>query len=100
MRNRTFAIIFALMILSIFGAACSSGAATPTISSSSASSGEGATLVQERCSVCHDLSRVESSHYTAAGWQTVVDQMIANGAHLTTDEETVVVNWLAANYGP
>jgi hypothetical protein len=32
-------------------------------------------------------------------WQTIVDQMIGEGAQLTPAEKTTVVNYLVANYG-
>ena len=46
------------------------------------------------------MSRIESAHHSAAEWQTIVDSMIRRGARLTPEEETVVVNYLAATYGP
>jgi hypothetical protein len=60
---------------------------------------DGATLVQERCTVCHPLTFVEKSKHTAADWKLIVDTMIGRGAKLTSDEETLVVNYLAATYG-
>ncbi len=98
MKNKVFLFLL-LCAIFILLAACSSGTPTATNSSSASTSGQGATLVQERCTVCHDISRVEGSRFSATGWKTVVDQMIAKGAQLTPDEETVVVQWLAANYG-
>jgi hypothetical protein len=49
--------------------------------------------------VCHPLARVESSGHTATQWKTIVNTMISRGAQLTPDEKTVVVNYLAANFG-
>lgn len=93
MKNRTFAILLALLILFIFATACASGApsiTTPVVTTA---------LMQERCSVCHPLDRIMGAHYTAAEWKTVVDAMIAHGAQLTPEQETVVVNYLSATYG-
>lgn len=98
MKNRTFAILLALLILFIFATACASGApsiTTPVVTTAL----DGATLMQERCSVCHPLDRIMGAHYTAAEWKTVVDAMIAHGAQLTPEQETVVVNYLSATYG-
>jgi cytochrome c5 len=58
------------------------------------SSGE--QLVQERCTVCHDLTRVEAADYDRAGWEASVDRMIQNGAQLTPEERDAVVDFLAA----
>ncbi len=99
MKYQTHVIILVLFALLVLLTACSSGTPMATDSSSASTSSQGATLVQERCTVCHDISRVEGSRFSATGWKTVVDQMIANGAQLTPDEETAVVSWLAANYG-
>ncbi len=98
MRYRSLAIIFALLPLLIFTTACASGAPIVTTPSVTAAQ-DGATLVQERCTVCHSLDRITGAHYTAAEWKTVVDQMIAKGAQLTSVEESAVVQWLAATYG-
>jgi cytochrome c-type biogenesis protein CcmH/NrfF len=97
MKIRLTAIFCALVVLIVFSSACSSGSSNTTPSSTSAL--DGATLVQERCSVCHPLTRVESANHTAAEWKTIVNTMISRGAQLTPEEETAVVNFLAANYG-
>jgi cytochrome c5 len=57
---------------------------------------EGEQLVQERCTGCHDLTRVEAADYDQAGWEANVDRMIQNGASLTPEERDVVVEYLAA----
>lgn len=98
MKNRTVAILLALLILLIFATACVSGA--PSVTTPAATTAlDGATLVQERCSVCHPLNRIMGAHYSATEWKAVVDKMIAHGAQLTPEEETVVVNYLSATYG-
>ena len=97
MRIRSAAILFTLLVLIAFTSACSSGSSKTTPSSTSAL--DGATLVQQRCSVCHPIGRIESSNHTAAQWNTIVNTMISRGAQLTPEEKTVVVNYLAANFG-
>jgi hypothetical protein len=81
----------------IFVSACSSQASTSTVSATS--SINGATLVQERCTKCHSITRVERSRYTAAQWETIVNTMISKGAEVTPEEEPVIVNYLATNFG-
>jgi hypothetical protein len=81
----------------LFATACSSGASSPTPAPTS--NLDGATLIQQRCSVCHPLSRVEKTKYPSAEWKTIVDLMISRGAQLTPEEEPVVVSYLAAHYG-
>jgi len=90
--------IFCIAVL-VFAVACSSGTAASTVAPAMTASQEGATLVSERCTACHSISRVESSRLSAAEWGALVDQMIARGAQLTPAEKTVVVSYLAANFG-
>jgi cytochrome c5 len=92
----------ALLLMSILLSACGQASSTGSTSSSSTPGGtlDGQTLMQERCSVCHSLARVESAQKTANQWKTTVDQMIARGAQLTPDEETTLVNYLAQTYHP
>jgi hypothetical protein len=97
MRNKLLVVLFALLALILFTSACSSGSSNTTPASTSAL--DGATLVQERCSVCHPLSRVEASNHTAAQWGTIVNTMIARGAQLNSAEKTAVVNYLSSNFG-
>jgi hypothetical protein len=97
MRNRWITILLTLLVVMILGTACSSGASNTTPAATT--NLDGATLVRERCSVCHPLSRVESTSHTAAEWKTIVDLMISRGAQLTSEEETVVVNYLSTNFG-
>ncbi len=96
MKNRSAVIFFAILIMFLFTTACSSNATNSTAPSTTAV--DGATLLQERCSVCHPLARVESSGHTATQWKAIVNTMISRGAQLTPDEKTVVVNYLAANF--
>jgi cytochrome c-type biogenesis protein CcmH/NrfF len=56
--------------------------------------------MQQRCSVCHSLSRVSSAQKTAAQWKATVDKMINNGAQLSPAEEQTLVNYLAQTYHP
>ncbi len=99
MKNRGLGIILSLSSLLIFITACASGVSTittPVVTSSS----DGASLVQVRCTACHPIDRIMGAHYSTTEWKSIVDQMIANGAQLSPEEESVVVQWLAAHYGP
>lgn len=99
MESRTLIIFLSLLVFVLAFTACASSASSPVPSPAATTSPGGATLVQERCTACHPLSRVESARYSAAEWKTIVDTMIARGAQLTPEEETVVVSYLAANFG-
>ncbi|MBU0496087.1 MAG: hypothetical protein KKA73_18165 [Chloroflexi bacterium] len=55
-------------------------------------------LLNERCTTCHDLGRVTSAKKTSEEWQQTVDNMIAKGAQLTTEEADTLVRFLARVY--
>jgi cytochrome c5 len=61
---------------------------------------DGQALLNERCTICHNLNRVTSLRNTADQWNKVVSRMIQNGAQLAPAEQTVLANYLAKTYGP
>ena len=60
---------------------------------------DGKTLLEERCVVCHDLSRVERKKASVDGWTSTVDRMIEHGAKLTDAEKQVLIEFLSTTYG-
>lgn len=85
-------ILFLALLAGILLASCG------TSTSSSGGSADGQTLMQERCSVCHSLSRVTSVHKTAAEWTISVNRMVNRGAQLDAQEQQTLIAYLAANY--
>ncbi len=83
--------------------ACGGGAATQPSSGTDSSTGapalDGTTLLQERCTQCHDLDRVKQAQKTLAEWETTVQQMRGHGAVLTDEEAQTLVQYLAETYG-
>jgi cytochrome c5 len=61
---------------------------------------DGAALLNDRCTICHNLDRVTSLKNSAAQWTRIVSRMIQNGAQLTPAEQTALVDYLAKTYGP
>jgi cytochrome c5 len=59
---------------------------------------DGAALLQERCTKCHDLKRVESAQKTEEQWRTTVERMVGKGAQLSADEQAALIKYLAATY--
>ena len=96
MKTRSLAVILSLLAVVLIICSCSSGVTTTP---SPTTSLDGKTLVQERCSACHPLARIERTDRTADEWKSIVDKMIAKGARLTPEEEAVVVEYLATNFG-
>jgi cytochrome c5 len=61
---------------------------------------DGETLLQERCTICHDLVRVTGAKKDRAGWEQTVDRMIGRGAQLNEAERVVLINYLTETYRP
>ncbi len=59
---------------------------------------DGQALLQDRCTGCHSLSRVERARKTAEEWESAVSRMIGYGAVLNTEELEVLVQYLAETY--
>jgi cytochrome c553 len=53
-------------------------------------------LVETKCSGCHNLDRVWAASYDAAGWDSTVNRMEANGLQLSDEERAAIVAYLAA----
>jgi mono/diheme cytochrome c family protein len=52
------------------------------------------------CSGCHALDLATSQKKPRAGWQATVDSMVAKGAPVSKEQVVVIVNYLAASFGP
>ena len=59
---------------------------------------EGKTLVQERCTQCHDLGRVERANKSEEEWKASVERMVGKGAQLNQAEQELVIQYLAEMY--
>ncbi|HDR15013.1 MAG TPA: hypothetical protein ENN79_05940 [Desulfobacteraceae bacterium] len=60
--------------------------------------GEGRALLQERCTSCHNLNRVQRKigEYNAEAWDEYVARMQKKGARVTDSEKDVIVKFLSA----
>jgi len=106
---RKFTILICIFIFfTLFIAACTnsnsgsstSSAATsaPNQSSTSSAVTDGKTLLETRCVGCHTLAKVVNRKGTADQWTAVVENMVQRGAVLSSDEKTVLVQYLADNF--
>ena len=59
---------------------------------------EGPTLLQERCTDCHSLARVERKKADYDKWLVIVRDMDRRGAMLNDEEEAFLVDYLAKTY--
>jgi ribosomal protein L17 len=67
-------------------------------STSKSTSLDGKSLVQDHCTVCHSLDRIQNTHKSADEWKTTVERMVGKGAQLNSDEQQVVIDYLAKTY--
>ena len=61
---------------------------------------QGATLLEERCSVCHPSARPKSKAKTPDQWEATVTRMIGKGAKLSAEEKKVLIDYLGRTYKP
>jgi cytochrome c5 len=62
--------------------------------------GDGAALLEERCTVCHGLDRTTSARKTREQWEQTVVRMVGKGAELNEEEQKILIAYLAETYGP
>jgi cytochrome c5 len=59
---------------------------------------DGKTLLETRCTTCHDLSRVTNKSKTLEEWRATVERMVDKGADLNADEQEILIQYLAETY--
>jgi len=64
------------------------------------SAGDGAALLEERCTTCHNLERTTSARKTRDEWEKTVIRMVSKGAELNEEEQEILIEYLAETYGP
>jgi len=85
--RRTLAAVAAALTLAAPGLAGAEGAAPLA---------DGKALFEGTCGLCHELARPLGKTKDRAGWETTVSRMVSNGAKLTPEEVTKVVDYLTA----
>jgi virginiamycin B lyase len=65
--------------------------------------GEGKTIIQEKCTQCHETERIVLLHFDEAKWSSTVDRMREYikdaGVHEVSDQEkSTIVSYLTKNY--
>ena len=59
---------------------------------------DGAAVLEDTCTRCHNLDRVTSKQKTRDQWEQTVDKMIQNGADVK--DKDGILDYLAETYGP
>ena len=60
----------------------------------------GKKLVEEICSFCHGLARLKDQAYTRDQWENVIKGMVSEGAPVTDEEFSLILDYLTKNFGP
>jgi mono/diheme cytochrome c family protein len=104
-RTRLLALLSLVALLAGLLSACGGSASTTTQAPTTSGAGttaaaDGAALLQARCTVCHNLDRVQSKHEAQDWWAGTVARMVGKGAQLSEAEKATLVAYLAATFGP
>jgi len=59
----------------------------------------GKELVQQICSFCHGLAKLKGQTYTRSEWESVTKGMVFEGAPVTEEEYSLILDYLEKNYG-
>jgi cytochrome c5 len=59
----------------------------------------GKQLVEEVCSFCHGLAKLQGQEYTRDQWENVTKGMIFEGPPVTEEEFSLILDYLAKNFG-
>ena len=62
--------------------------------------GDGKKIVEDKCTVCHDLTYIAKQHLNKDEWTDMVKIMVASGATVTDAEMPVLIDYLVKNWGP
>jgi virginiamycin B lyase len=60
--------------------------------------GQGKAIVQQNCSMCHELGRILRAGYTREGWRQVMDRMVSMGDKLPASDQATVIAYLALHF--
>lgn len=82
-------------MISLFLAAAAWGQTAPNLPD-----GKGKAVFTRVCGQCHGVGIVIKKTNTGDGWADVVDDMVSRGAQGTADDFDLVVEYLAAHFGP
>src|SRR5215510_8224810 len=62
--------------------------------------GKGASIVSDICLACHEADVITMQKLSRQGWTREVDKMIRWGATVAEPEKEILVDYLAAHFGP
>ncbi len=56
-------------------------------------------LVEDVCTYCHNLDRLRGQQLTREEWRGLTKGMISEGAPVTDEELSMILDYLTKNYG-
>jgi cytochrome c5 len=59
----------------------------------------GRELVEDVCTYCHNLDRLQGKELSREEWRGLTKGMISEGAPVTDEELSMILDYLAKNYG-
>jgi competence protein ComEA len=59
----------------------------------------GRELVEDVCTYCHNLDRLRGKELSREEWRSLTKGMISEGAPVTDEEYSVILDYLTKNYG-
>jgi hypothetical protein len=65
----------------------------------SAPKDRGRELVEDVCTYCHNLDRLRGKELNREEWRDLTKGMISEGAPVTDEELSVILDYLTKNYG-
>ena len=106
MSRRILAVFTMMLLVLLLGsllAACGEAkdeTAVPTTEQEEATpvTLDGKSLLEERCTECHDLGRVERARKTEEEWKATVERMVGKGAQLDQAEQALVIKYLTETF--
>jgi competence protein ComEA len=76
------------------------GAATFAAANPPLPEGPGKKLVEDICGFCHSAARIQGYAFTRDQWENVIKGMVSEGAPVTDEEFSLILDYLAKNFGP
>src|SRR5262249_17251372 len=62
--------------------------------------GDGKKIVEDKCTVCHDLTYIAKKRLNKDEWTDMVKVMVASGAMITDAEMPTLIDYRVKNFGP
>jgi competence protein ComEA len=59
----------------------------------------GRELVEQVCTYCHNLNRLRDKELSREEWRGLIKGMISEGAPVTDEEFSIILEYLTKNYG-